>query len=229
MTVYTRQAFQVATGWPGSMRFLMPLQALVMWERRRPKAGTADLRHDCLQPSPWWLTQPQQHRGSVLWWRSCGNSPDLGIRRHRREPWPCSAAWNCRHHSGVHPKDAPNPCSYYSGKVPLQLRVSGKAFALPNKRERLGYHCSFPHSFFFSFEQKHDGWSKGSHMRTWIKKMEGKLREQQRLMPDIVALNLFLTDEFGWVEYPRVSFLYYNTWLRSSSFGYGEVWGLHER
>ena len=28
----------------------------------------------------------------------------------------------------------------------------------------------------------------------------GRLREQQRLMPDMVALNLFLTDEFGRVE-----------------------------
>lgn len=34
-------------------------------------------------------------------------------------------------------------------------------------------------------------------MRTLIKMMEGKLSKQQRLMPDIVALNLFLTDEFG--------------------------------
>ena len=150
-----------------------------------------------LQPSPWWLSEPHEHRGSVLWWRSRGNSPDLGIRRHRRAPWPCSAAWNCRHCSGVHPKDAPNPHSCDSGKVPLQLAVWGEVFALPDKRERLGYHCSFPYSFSFSFEQIHE---QGQPYENMNQEDGGRLREQQRLMPDMVALNLFLTDEFGRVE-----------------------------
>lgn len=117
-------------------------------------AGTADLRHDCLcSPVPR-LSQPQQqHRGSVLWWRSCGNSPDLGIRRHRREPWPCSAAWNCRHCPGRSPQRYSQPCSLWLWQGSLAAGGFGESFVLADKRERLGYHCSFSHSsFFLSFE-----------------------------------------------------------------------------
>ena len=68
---------------------------------------------------------------------------------------------------GFTPKMLPTPAPTTLTRFPCSWGFQGKLLLYPIKGRDLAIIAVSPTLlFFFSFEQKHDGWSKGSHMRT---------------------------------------------------------------